>query len=192
MNESDLLQAPRPSFSDRIAARWRNDFVFFLIAAGVIALDQITKAWVRDNLFLGQQWHHQLGPIKIIHLVNSGAAFGILQGQTPLLIGTSVVGLAAIVLYYVFPPMDHGIVRIALGMQLGGAIGNLIDRVRFGEVTDFVNVGRFPTFNVADSSISISIVVVLIFFALQDLGRPKQESHSDADGSEPRDVTTRG
>ena len=55
-----------------------------------------------------------------------------------------MLGLAAILLYYVYPPMDHGLIRIALGMQLGGALGNLIDRVRLGEVTDFVDVGCVP------------------------------------------------
>jgi signal peptidase II len=106
-----------------------------------------------------------------------------LQGKTPFLIITSLFGLAAIVLYYVYPPMDHGLLRIALGMQLGGAIGNLIDRVRLGEVTDFVDVGHFPTFNVADASISTSIVVVLVFFMLQDATaakRPQQQLPPDA------------
>jgi signal peptidase II len=82
--------------------------------------------------------------------------------------------------------MDHGLVRIALGMQLGGAIGNLIDRVRRGEVTDFVDVGGFPTFNVADASISTSIVVVLIFFLLQEseaARAPKPETPRD-DGTD--------
>jgi signal peptidase II len=87
---------------------------------------------------------------------------------------TSFLGLAAIVLYYVYPPMDHGLIRVALGMQLGGAAGNLIDRLRMGEVTDFIDVGRFPTFNVADASISTSIVVVLLFFALQEADGAKK------------------
>jgi signal peptidase II len=118
----------------------------------------------------------------IVHVTNSGAAFGMLQGQTPFLIGTSLVGLLAILLYYVYPPMDHGIIRIALGMQLGGAIGNLIDRVRVGEVTDFVDVGTFPTFNVADSSISVSITAVLLFFLLQELNPPRAESQGQSSG----------
>jgi signal peptidase II len=72
-------------------------------------------------------------------------------------------------------------------MQLGGAIGNLIDRVRLGEVTDFIDVGSFPTFNVADSSISVSIVAVLLFFVLQETDdRPKsrQEPASAAPGDD--------
>ena len=168
VNASESFPAPRTSLAQRIGARWRRDLVFFLIATAVIGADQFTKSLVRSNLLLGEEWDRSFAFVKIIHVVNSGAAFGILQGQTPFLIVTSLLGVAAIVLYYVYPPMDHGLIRVALGMQLGGAAGNLIDRVRMGEVTDFVDVGRFPTFNVADASISTSIVVVLLFFALQE------------------------
>ena len=174
MNPSESVPAPPTSLVQRVSARWRRDLLFFAIAAVVVALDQYTKSLVRSNLQLGEVWDRSFLFVKIIHVVNSGAAFGILQGQTPFLIITSVLGLAAIALYYVYPPMDHGLIRIALGMQLGGAAGNLIDRIRLGEVTDFIDVGGFPTFNVADASISTSIAVVLIFFLLQDAGRPKQ------------------
>jgi signal peptidase II len=172
MQESEALPplaAPqsRPTISQRFRARWRKDLVFFSIALGVIVADQLTKAWVRNNLAYGEVGP-SFGPVQIIHVVNSGAAFGILQGATPFLIVMSVFGLAAIVLYYVYPPMDHGLIRIALGMQLGGAIGNLLDRLRFGEVTDWIDVGEFPTFNIADACISTSIVIVLGFFVLQE------------------------
>ena len=168
VNNSVAPPAPRPTLAQRIAGRWRRDLVFFIIAAIVIGLDQYTKYLVRDNLRLYEAWDHTIGFVRIVHVVNSGAAFGILQGQTPLLIVTSLFGLGAIVLYYVYPPMDHGLIRVALGMQLGGAMGNLLDRVRVGEVTDFIDVGRFPTFNLADASITVSIVAVLAFFAMQE------------------------
>ena len=164
-----------PDASSRRAHRWRRDLAFFVIAAAVIGLDQFTKWLVRDNLALFEQWPRDAFlHMRIIHVVNSGAAFGILQGQTPFLIVTSILGLAAIALYYVYPPMDHGLIRVALGMQLGGAVGNLIDRVRVGEVTDFIDVGRFPTFNVADASISVSIAAVLLFFAMQEAEAAKK------------------
>ena len=178
MQESEAL-APlthsRPTTWQRFKARWRKDLLFFGIALGVVVVDQLTKAWVRNNLAIGEvgpEW----GPVKIIHVVNSGAAFGILPGQTAFLIIMSLFGLGAIVLYYVYPPMDHGLIRIALGMQLGGAIGNLLDRLRFGEVTDFIDVGNFPTFNVADACISTSIVIVIGFFILQEFDENKAKS----------------
>lgn len=156
--------------------------MFFAIAALVVFADQLTKWLVRHNLELGEQWPDKpFLHMRIINVVNDGAAFGMLQGHMPFLIVTSCVGLAAIVLYYVYPPMEHGLIRVALGMQLGGAVGNLIDRVRVGEVTDFINVGRFPTFNVADSSISVSIAAVLIFFGLQEIDDyRKQKRRTDA------------
>ena len=185
-NADAALEPPAPTFFHRVAARWRRDLTFFLIAASIIVLDQLTKWLVRSNLVLGETWPEDSDSfIRIIHVVNSGAAFGILQGQTPFLIVTSLLGLAAILLYYVYPPMEHGIIRIALGMQLGGAVGNLIDRVRLGEVTDFIDVGRFPTFNVADSSISTSIVAVLIFFALQEAEAARRHGPATDAGSQP-------
>ncbi len=178
------------SVRDRIARRWRMDLLFFAIAALIVVLDQTTKSLVRSHLALGESWPDDGGFIRIVHVVNSGAAFGILQGETPFLIVTSMLGLAAILLYYAYPPMEHPLVRLALGMQLGGAIGNLTDRVRLGEVTDFVHVGAWPTFNVADASISISIVTVLIFFGLQDMERARSHPQpaDDAGQDAPRDA----
>jgi signal peptidase II len=177
---------PSPSLAQRIAARWPHDLIFFSIAATVIVLDQFTKWLVRSNLSYGETWPANSDAfIRIIHVTNSGAAFGILQGATPFLIVTSMLGLAAILLYYVYPPMDHGLIRIALGLQLGGAIGNLIDRVRLGEVTDFIDVGSFPTFNVADSSITVSIIAVLIFLLLQESGGPGESATAPDAGNDP-------
>jgi signal peptidase II len=196
MQESEALpplSQARPTIWQRFRARWRKDLVFFSIAVGVVIADQLTKAWVRNNLAYGEVGP-SFGPVQIIHVVNSGAAFGILQGATPFLIVMSLFGLGAIVLYYVYPPMDHGLIRIALGMQLGGAIGNLLDRLRFGEVTDWIDVGEFPTFNIADACISTSIVIVLGFFVLQEFeerdkkqsavsSQPSREGTAEADSA---------
>src|SRR2546429_8109657 len=95
----------RPSFRDRIRARWRTDLLFFAIAGAIVTADQLTKWAVRSNLALGESWPHNGGMIKIVHVVNSGAAFGILQGQTPFLIVTSLLGLRAVPLHYVYPPV---------------------------------------------------------------------------------------
>jgi signal peptidase II len=164
----DLPESPAAPGSEppRQFARFnlRRDAPFFLIALGVVVLDQITKGIVRNALDLYEAWPEPDMFVNIVYFTNSGAAFGILQGQTLFLIGTSLVGLAAIVLYYLFPPMEHGLLRVALGLQLGGAIGNLIDRIRFGEVTDFINFRFWPAFNVADASISIGVVTILWFF----------------------------
>ena len=81
MNASESFPAPRTSLAQRIGARWRRDLVFFLIATAVIGADQFTKSLVRSNLLLGEEWDRSFAFVKIIHVVNSGAAFGILRGR---------------------------------------------------------------------------------------------------------------
>ena len=157
MHPADITEAPPP----RVEARRFRRLLFWAAAIVVIALDQLTKAVIRSSLARGESWPGPDWPVKVRYVTNTGAAFGILQDQTVFLIVTGLIGLAAIYLYYRYPPFEHPIVPIAIGMMLGGACGNLIDRIRLGRVTDFVEVGPWPAFNVADSSISIAIVVIL-------------------------------
>jgi signal peptidase II len=157
----------------------RRDAVFFLIAASVFALDQITKVIVRASLDRGEVWPDRDWIVNIVNVSNSGAAFGILQGQTFFLIGTSIVGVAAIFLYYMFPPLEHGLLRAGLALQLGGAAGNMTDRIRSGRVTDWINFDFWPAFNVADASISIGVATIIVFFLLIETDRfrgPPEES----------------
>jgi signal peptidase II len=151
----------------------RNSFVFVATAVVVVALDQITKQLIKSNLERGDEWPEGW-LVKLVHVTNSGAAFGVLEGQTSFLIVTSVLALGAIAFYYLYPPADHFLVRIALGLLLGGAIGNFIDRIRSGEVVDFVKFPDFPAFNVADSSISIGVAALFIFAALAERNQSSQ------------------
>lgn len=160
MTEQAAAAPPRSSIRSRL---WR-DAPFFLIAVTIVALDQLTKVIVRRSLDLHESWPDEDWILNIVNTKNSGAAFGILQGETTFLVVTSVIGLVAILVYYLFPPLEHGLLRVALALQLGGACGNLIDRVRTGEVTDFVNFQFWPAFNVADASISIGVATILWFF----------------------------
>ncbi len=153
-----------PAAEPATRTRLRVDFGFFLIAAAVFALDQFTKVLVRHALEPNEAWPHKDWALNIINVSNSGAAFGMLQGQTMFLVVTSLIGVAAIALYYMYPPLEHGLLRVALALQLGGAAGNLLDRVRTGEVTDFINFRYWPAFNVADSCISIGVATIFIFF----------------------------
>jgi len=166
---AQTLPGPRPDSrpGGRLWLRLRNDLFFFVIAALVVALDQVTKHLVRANLALGESVPHE-GPLRITYVTNTGAAFGILQGQTVFLMVTTFFGLAAILLYFLYPPMEHGVLRLALGLQLGGAVGNLADRVRLGKVTDFIDVGPWPNFNVADSSIVVGVAIIIGFFLLAE------------------------
>jgi signal peptidase II len=166
-SEGSLAEAAETPPGWRLWSRVPNDLLFFVIAGLVVALDQLTKFVVRSNLALGESFPDE-GPVRITYVTNTGAAFGILQGQTLFLMVTTFFGLAAILLYYLYPPMEHGILRLALGLQLGGAVGNLVDRVRVGRVTDFIDVGPWPNFNVADSSIVVGVTIIMAFFLLTE------------------------
>ncbi|MDQ6857591.1 MAG: signal peptidase II [Chloroflexota bacterium] len=143
----------------------RRAAVVGIVAVAIFVLDRITKIAVETNLAVGSsidvlgQW------IRISHVTNSGAAFGLLPERTTLLSILSVAAVLAIVFYYRKLAADSLLIAMTLGMQLGGAFGNLVDRVRQGYVVDFVDVGipgglRFWSFNVADSSIVVGIIAV--------------------------------
>jgi signal peptidase II len=142
--------------------RW----LFLGSALIVIALDQLTKTLVRTYMDRGESWPDADWLVKIRYVTNTGAAFGILQDQTTFLIVMAFVGLIAIYLYYRYPPFDHWVVPVAIGLMLGGACGNLIDRILHKRVTDFIDFPNFPAFNVADSAINAGIAVVIIGYLL--------------------------
>jgi signal peptidase II len=133
-------------------------------AAAVFIADRITKNWVADNIPLNQPRQVIGDYVRIVHAENTGAAFGLLPERTTLLSVLSVLAVVAIVYYYRQIASSSWLVTATLGMQLGGAAGNLVDRVRQGYVIDFVDVGvgdiRFWAFNVADSSIVVGIAIV--------------------------------
>jgi len=149
--------------------RWRRDLLFFSTAAAALALDQVSKHVVRATLEQGDSFPESW-PVRFVHVANTGAAFGILQEQNAFLVVTTVIGVAAILLYYWYPPFEHAIMTVAVGMILGGAIGNLSDRLRLGEVTDFIDFPHYPAFNVADSSIVVGVAVLVILFLLRRPG----------------------
>ncbi len=139
--------------------------MLFGISGAVVALDQWSKWFVRSNLAFGESWEPftLLAPYaRFVHWNNTGAAFGMFpQGSLVFTIIAILVTLA-IIYYYPQIPRSELALRIALGLQMGGALGNLISRLTIGAVTEFISVGRFPVFNVADSSISIGVAVLLV------------------------------
>jgi len=136
------------------------------VAVLVFAIDRVTKTWVSENIPLGTARPVVGDYVRIVHAQNTGAAFGLLPERTTLLSVLSVVAVLAIVYYYRQIASNSSLVSATLGMQLGGAFGNLLDRVRQGYVVDFVDVGigdvRFWAFNVADSSIVVGIILVTL------------------------------
>ena len=134
------------------------------VAVVVFILDRVTKSWVVENIPIGTARPVIGEYVRIVHAQNTGAAFGLLPDRTTLLSVLSVVAVLAIVYYYRQIASNSTLVSATLGMQLGGAFGNLIDRLAQGYVVDFVDVGvgdvRFWAFNVADSSIVVGIIIV--------------------------------
>ncbi|MCU0477401.1 MAG: signal peptidase II [Chloroflexi bacterium] len=158
--------------STAAGARMRHWIVFFAITGGVILLDQLVKTWVVGNVQLGEvvdvlgEW------LRIWHVQNTGALFGLFRDQAVLFAVLSIGVMALIVWYHGRAVAGSGwLATVALGLLLGGAVGNFIDRARFGYVVDFVDMGfpggwRFYTWNVADAAITISILLLLLMVFL--------------------------
>ncbi|MGQ9572759.1 MAG: signal peptidase II [Dehalococcoidia bacterium] len=168
------VEETKPSRAISLRLRWRRDLLFFSVAAAIFALDQLTKHIVRATLEQGDAFPEDW-PVRFVHVTNTGAAFGILQEQNAFLVITTIIGVGAILLYYLYPPFEHPIMTAAVAMLLGGAIGNLSDRLRLGEVTDFLDFPHYPAFNVADSAIVVAVAVLVILFLLSRPGAAPQQ-----------------
>ena len=160
-----------------------NYGLMFGIAGVIVALDQWTKWLVRTNIPSGTSWLPEnlewLSPYaRIVNWHNTGAAFGMFQGGSLVFTVLAFIVIGAIIYYYPQVDKKDWPLRIAMGMQLAGALGNLIDRLtQDGRVTDFISVGKFPVFNVADSSITVGTVILLIGVYLQERALMKEKKN---------------
>jgi len=144
---------------------WRDYLFLFLIAGTVVFLDQWTKGLIRQNLAIGEVYRPDsvLSQfVRIVHWKNMGAAFGIFQQMGKIFMMLSFVVGAFIIFYFPRVPRQDWIVRLAMALLLGGAVGNLIDRLNQGYVTDYISILNFPVFNVADLSISTGVVILFL------------------------------
>jgi signal peptidase II len=138
-----------------------------MFAGTIVILDQWTKWWVRTHLAFESSWMPPgldwLRPYaRIVHWHNSGAAFGMFQEGGPIFTVLAIIVIAAILYYFPRVEASDWPLRLAMAFQLGGAAGNLVDRLFIGRVTDFISVGSFPVFNLADSAITIGVIVLLL------------------------------
>jgi len=138
-----------------------------LFASLIVALDQWTKWLVRTNIPFGGSWLPEgwgwLHPYaRIVNWANTGAAFGMFQNGNTVFAILAVIVILVILYYYPLVERTDWTLRLALGMQLAGAAGNLVDRLTLGKVTDFISVSTFAVFNVADASISVGVAVLLL------------------------------
>ena len=136
----------------------------------VVGLDQLTKWIIRLSLDRGDEWPGDW-LVRIVHVTNNGAAFGMLQDSGPLLLITGLIGVAGIVIYFFNLGSGEPLLRVGLALMLGGALGNLIDRVANGRVVDFIKFPNFPAFNVADSAITIGVVVLIWAMTFRDVDK---------------------
>lgn len=167
-----------------------RDYAFLaLISGAVIVLDQWTKALVRQNLQFSEMWapwEWMLDYARIVHWRNSGAAFGMFENLSGVFAVLAVLVSAAIIYYFPQIPREDRALRLALSLQLGGAIGNLIDRAfQGGIVTDFISIANFAVFNVADASISIGVVILVIAMWQKEQQDRDRLSDEEMDESEP-------
>ena len=131
-----------------------------LLVPTIVGLDQLTKWIIRSSMDRGDVWPGDW-LVHIVHVTNNGAAFGMLQDSGPLLLITGLLGAAGISVYFLNLGAGEPLLRIGLALMLGGALGNLVDRVVNGRVVDFIKFPNFPAFNVADSAITIGVVVLV-------------------------------
>lgn len=142
----------------------RQILLFVLVALLVAAIDQVSKTWIRTNLELGQSLP-VTGWLKLTYVHNSGSAFGLFPEHSQVLLVIALIGIAFFIIIMLFarrwlPVLDNLPARIALGLMLGGNIGNVIDRIRIGYVTDFINFGFWPAFNAADSALVCGSIII--------------------------------
>ncbi len=161
---------------------FKNYWFFVLVAGLIILLDQWTKGLVRANLAMGEIWSpwSWLSPYaRVVHWYNTGVAFGMFQDHGVLftILNSFIAGFILIF----FPRLSENdwFLKVALSMQFGGAVGNLIDRMTIGHVTDFVSIGNFAVFNVADASVTVGVAVMIIGLWIQEKREKERKAPMD-------------
>jgi signal peptidase II len=182
---ADAPLTPTPAVVTR--SSWKQRLFPFAIASLVLALDQFTKYLVETGIPLYQSWAPipALAPFfRLTHTSNTGAAFGLFQGGGGIFAILATIVAGAIIYYTLTLPAGYLALRLALGLQLGGALGNLVDRVQLGHVTDFLDFGPWPVFNLADTAV-VTGVLLLAWIMLQEERAARQTHDSHPYESEP-------
>ena len=155
--------------------KWRDFAILPVVALITIVFDQMTKRLVLAWLPSGQSWSPISGLghwISLTLVTNTGAAFGLFPGLGSVFMIVAMAVIVVIAIYYWHMPQGQTLVKVSLGLQLGGAVGNLLDRLQYGYVIDFVDFKVWPVFNLADASIVLG--VALLAYAL--LREPREGS----------------
>jgi signal peptidase II len=156
----------------------------FGLAAAVLAVDQATKLLVQATMVQGQSIPVAGWLLRITYIHNPSAAFGLTLGSVNFYIVFSLVASVVVSWYIVRLPRGEYWPRIALGLVLAGALGNVLDRIRIGEVVDFIQIGLserlvWPIFNVADMGVSVGVTLLLLYFLVAGEPEPLRTAGTD-------------
>jgi len=161
---------------------WRPIALVGLIAAMVLVVDQISKTLVVATLGPsagGRTLELIPGVLWLLYVENTGAAFGLFQGRNPVLATVALVIVLLLAIWFRALAAATPWGALALGLQIGGALGNVVDRLRHGFVIDFIDVPFWPTFNLADSAITIGVAILLVVLVRSDAQRASQAEQQD-------------
>jgi signal peptidase II len=161
------------SSAERSLAAGPGQWLALAIVAGTaIAADQLTKWIVSGRLGLGEAVA-TIGPFSIHHVQNTGIAFGLFPNSTTAVIGLTGAAVAAMVVFFAHSAQRHPVLSVSLGLVIGGSVSNLVDRVRLGHVTDFLDFDYWPAFNLADSFIVVGVGLLFASFIAADRTSPR-------------------
>jgi len=155
----------------------KQNAVFALTAIAILLLDQLSKYLVIKNIPIHDSLEVIPNFFYLTHIKNSGAAFGIFQGMINIFIIVSIVAVVLIIILRSLLEINSYLYNASLGFILGGAIGNLIDRVIMGEVTDFLHIFFWPVFNIADSFIVIGFIMLIIILLKNFSAKEKENKN---------------
>jgi signal peptidase II len=150
-----------------MGATWVQWVSLAAVAFSALAADQLTKAIVTSRLDLYDQVH-VVGSFSIHHVTNSGIAFGFFSSATPIVILLTSLAVAWMLYFFARSGSRHPILPVALGLVIGGSVSNLVDRVRLGHVTDFLDLRYWPAFNLADTFIVVGVAALLLALVISD------------------------
>jgi signal peptidase II len=148
-----------------LAARAQQWAGLGAVVLAAIAADQLTKLIVASELSLDDGLH-VLGPFSIHHVQNSGIAFGLFASATPAVTALTAIAVGWMLVFFARSGSRHPVLPVALGLLIGGSTSNLIDRIRLGHVTDFLDLRYWPAFNLADSFIVIGVGILFVALLL--------------------------
>ncbi len=158
---------PIPGASRSLAAGYNQWVGLGLVTVAAVTGDQLTKAIVSERLRLGDAVEI-VGPFTIHHVRNTGIAFGLFSDATSVVIALTAIAIAALVLFFARSARRHPLLPVAVGFVLGGSASNLVDRLRLGHVTDFLDLDYWPAFNLADTFIVVGVGLLFLCFVAAD------------------------